>query len=132
MRISSLQFTGHLLLKFIIQICQLQAYYLDVHYALALFCYEKEFAIKFCEITNFIFLDNKHYCKVEESGFPIAAIEKEKKVVVSRDTIFAVANYDYTKTEIIPNVAMICNISKSINSDFYVGKVHIGLKDPIF
>ena len=27
---------------------------------------------------------------------------------------------------------MICNIPELINGDFYAGKVHIGLKDPIF
>ena len=52
--------------------------------------------------------------------------------MVSKDTTFVVADHDFTKTGIIPSVAMICNIPESINGDFYAGKVHIGLKDPIF
>ncbi|GES98595.1 hypothetical protein GLOIN_2v1782174 [Rhizophagus clarus] len=131
-RLSSLQFTGLLPLKFMVQTRQLRAFYPDVHYASALFRYEKEFAVKFRKITNLIFLDDKHRCKVGEPGFPVAAVERGKKVVVSKDTTFAVADHDFTKTGIIPSVAMICNIPESINGDFYAGKVHIGLKDPIF
>ncbi len=77
-------------------------------------------------------MDDKHRCKVREPRFPVAAVEREKKVVVSRDTIFTVADYDYTKTGIIPSVAMICNIPESINGDFYAEKIRIRLKDPIF
>ncbi|CAG8553490.1 7640_t:CDS:2, partial [Scutellospora calospora] len=66
--------------------------------------------------------DDKHRCKVRESGFPVAAIERRKKVVVSRDTTFKVADHDYTKTGIIPSVIMICNIPESINGDFYTGQ----------
>ncbi|GET04088.1 uncharacterized protein LOC105326236 [Rhizophagus clarus] len=131
-RLSSLQFTGLLPLKFMVQTRQLQAFHPDVHYASALFRYEKEFAVKFRKITNLIFLDDKHHCNIGEPEFPVAAVERGKKVMVSKDTTFAVADYDFTKTGIIPSVAMICNIPESINGDFYAGKVHIGLKDPIF
>ncbi|CAG8654999.1 543_t:CDS:2, partial [Scutellospora calospora] len=131
-RLSSLQFTGHLPLKFMVQTCQLRAYHQDTHYVSALYRYKKEFAVKFREITNFVFMDDKHHCKVREPEFPVAAVERGKKVVVSRETTFAVADYDYTKTGIIPSVTMICNIPESINGDFYTGKVRIGLKDPIF
>ncbi|GBB97524.1 hypothetical protein RclHR1_00300003 [Rhizophagus clarus] len=115
-----------------VQTRQLRAFHPDVHYASALFRYEKEFAVKFRKITNLIFLDDKHRCKVGEPGFPVAAVERGKKVVVSKDTTFAVADHDFTKIGIIPSVAMICNIPELINGDFYAGKVHIGLKNPIF
>ncbi|PKY60554.1 hypothetical protein RhiirA4_484384 [Rhizophagus irregularis] len=107
-RLSSLQFTGLLPLKFMVQTRQLRAFHPDVHYASALFRYEKEFAVKFKKITNLIFLDDKHRCKVGEPGFPVAAVEEER------------------------NVTMICNIPESINDNFYEGKIHIGIKDPIF
>src|SRR6266540_392748 len=131
-RLSSLQFTGRLPLKFMIQTRQLRAYHPNAHYASALFCYEKEFAVKFHKITNFVFLDDKYRYKVGEPGFPVTAVERGKKVVVNKDTTFAVADHDYTKTGIIPSVAMKCNIPESINGDFYTEKVHIGLKDSIF
>ncbi|CAB5394997.1 unnamed protein product [Rhizophagus irregularis] len=130
-RLSSLQFTGRLPLKFMIQTRQLRAYHSDVHYASALFRYEKEFAVKFRNIANLIFLDDKHHCKVGEPGFPVAAVERGKSVVVGKDITFAVADHDFTKTGIIPSV-VICDIPESINGNFYRGKVHIGLKNPIF
>ena len=89
-----------------VQTRQLRAYHPDVHYASALFRYEKEFAVKFSKITNLIFLDDKHRCKVGEPGFPVAAIERGKKVVVSKDTIFSVADHNFTKTGIIPSVGI--------------------------
>ncbi len=115
-----------------VQTRQLRASHPDTHYASALFRYEKEFAVKFRKITNLIFLDDKHRCKVGEPGFPVAAVERGKKVVVSKDTTFMVADHDFTKTGIIPSVTMVCNIPESINGDFYTGRVNIGLKDPIF
>ncbi|CAI2191761.1 5221_t:CDS:2, partial [Funneliformis geosporum] len=49
---------------------------------------------------------DKYRYKIRESGFPVAAVEREKKVVVSKDTRFAVTDHNYTKTGIIPNVIM--------------------------
>ncbi|CAI2185855.1 19104_t:CDS:1, partial [Funneliformis geosporum] len=49
---------------------------------------------------------NKYQCKVREPEFPVAAVEKGKRVMVSKDIIFAVADHDYTKTGIIPSVTM--------------------------
>src|SRR6266540_2928377 len=115
-----------------VQTYQLRAYHPYAHYTSVLFCYEKEFAVKFREITNFIFLDDKHHCKVRESRFSVAAVKREKKVVISRDITFKVTDHDYTKTGIIPSIVMICNIPESINGDFYAGKVCIRLKDLIF
>src|SRR6266508_3948396 len=45
---------------------------------------------------------------------------------------FIVSDHDFTKCSLIPSVSMICNILASINDSFYRGKVHIGLKNPIF
>ncbi|CAB4419469.1 unnamed protein product [Rhizophagus irregularis] len=81
-RLSSLQFTGLLPLKFMVQTRQLRASHPDIHYASALFRYEKEFSVKFRKITNLVFLDDKHRCKVGESGFSVAAVERGKKVVI--------------------------------------------------
>ncbi|GES85898.1 hypothetical protein GLOIN_2v1880501 [Rhizophagus clarus] len=82
------------------------------------------------EIT--IDLHDKHHYKVGEPGFPIVAVERGKKVIVSKDITFAVADHDFTKMGIISSVIMICNIPESINGDFYEGKIHIRIKDPIF
>ncbi|CAG8523511.1 4076_t:CDS:2, partial [Scutellospora calospora] len=131
-QISSFQYTGRLPLKYMVQIRQLRAYHQDAHYASALFRYEKEFAVKFRNLTNLVFLDDTHRCKVGEPGFPVAAVERGKRVVISKDSTFVVGDHDYTKTGIVPSVTMICDIPESIDGDFYNGNVYISLKDPIF
>jgi len=115
-----------------IQIRQLRCDHIDTHYASALFRYLKELAIKYRNDTWLIFLDDKHRCKIGEPGSPVAAIERGKQVVVSKNMTFIVSDHDFTKCSLIPSVSMICNIPVSINDSFYRGKVHIGLKDPIF
>lgn len=66
-----------------------------------------------------VFLDNKHYCKVGKSGFPVAIVKKRKKVIISKDTTFTVVTYNFTKMEIISSIMMICDILELINNDFY-------------
>ena len=98
--LSSLQFTGLLPLKFMVQTRQLWAYHPDVHYASALFRYEKEFAVKFSKITNLIFLNDKYHYKVNKPEFPVITVERKKKVVISKDITFAAADHDFIKTGI--------------------------------
>ncbi|GES75998.1 hypothetical protein GLOIN_2v1880501 [Rhizophagus clarus] len=66
--------------------------------------------------------NDKYRCKVGKPSFPVAAIERGKKVIVNKNTTFAVVNYDFTKTEIISRVTIICNIPESINVNFYEGR----------
>ena len=48
----------------------------DEHYCAPLFRYEREFAVKYGDLTNFICIDDKHRVKVGEPGFPVAAVER--------------------------------------------------------
>ncbi|PKK57493.1 hypothetical protein RhiirC2_825681, partial [Rhizophagus irregularis] len=130
--LSSLQFTGILPLKFMIQIRQLHMDHIDSHYASAIFRYLKELAIKFKDNTWLVFLDDKHRCKIGEPGHPVAAIERGKQVVVTTHETFAVSDHDFTKCSLIPSVTMICNIPDNIEGSFYRGHVNIGLKDATF
>jgi hypothetical protein len=115
-----------------IQIRQLHMDHIDSYYASAIFQYLKELAIKFKENIWLVFLDNKHCCKIGEPGHPVAAIEREKQVVVSTNEIFAVSDHDFTKCNLISSVMMICNIPDNIEGLFYSGQVNIGLKDAVF
>ncbi|PKK57168.1 hypothetical protein RhiirC2_858327 [Rhizophagus irregularis] len=124
--LSSLQFTGILPLKFMIQIRQLHMDHIDSHYASAIFRYLKELAIKFKDNTWLVFLDDKHRCKIGEPGHPVAAIERGKQVVVTTHETFAVSDHDFTKCSLIPSVMMICNIPDNIERSFYRGHVNIG------
>jgi len=89
-------------------------------------------AIKYKEYSNLFFLDDKHRCKVGEPNHPVAAMEREKSVIVANGMTFAVADHDFTKCGLIPSVIMQAEIPNSIDESFYRGNVHVGLKDPIF
>jgi len=68
-------YTRRLDIKYMVQAYQLHVNHPNLHYTLVLFCYEKEIVIKFKEYSNLFFLDDKYYCKVGESNYPVAAIE---------------------------------------------------------
>ncbi|PKY18698.1 hypothetical protein RhiirB3_492222 [Rhizophagus irregularis] len=130
--LSSLKYTGILDAKFMVQSRQLRNNHIDNHYASALFRYLKELAITFKDYSWLIFMDDKHRCKVGEPGYPVAAVERGKQVIVSCSKSFIVSDHDFTKCGIIPSVIMFCDIPTSIEESFYQGKVYAGLKDSIF
>ncbi|CAB5355435.1 unnamed protein product [Rhizophagus irregularis] len=51
-----------------------------------------------------VFMDEKHRCKVGEPGYPVAAVERGKQVIVSCNKSFVVSDHDFTKCGIIPSV----------------------------
>ncbi|PKY58409.1 hypothetical protein RhiirA4_449266, partial [Rhizophagus irregularis] len=130
--LSSLKYTGKLDAKFMVQSRQLRCNHIDSHYASALFRYLKELAITFKDYSWLVFMDDKHRCKVGEPGYPVAAVERGKQVIVSCNKSFVVSDHDFTKCGIIPSVTMFCDIPMNIEDSFYQGKVYAGLKDPIF
>ena len=115
-----------------VQSRQLRSNHIDNHYASALFRYLKELAITFKDDSWLVFMDDKHRCKIGEPGYPVAAVERGKQVIVSCNKSFVVSDHDFTKCGIIPSVIMFCDIPVSIEDSFYQGKVYVGLKDPIF
>jgi hypothetical protein len=115
-----------------VQARQLRYDHEDLHYASALFRYQKEMAILLKMNSWLIFMDDKHRCKIGEPGYPVAAVERGKQVIVSKNKIFKVADNDFTKCGIISSVTILCNIPNIIDESFYHGQVYISLKDPIF
>ena len=119
-------------MNFMVQARQLRKWHEDAHYCAALFRYLKGFSIKFRSYCQLIFMDDKHRCKVGEPGVPVAAVDREKKVVVSTSgKQFAVADHDFTKFGIVPSVTMLCDIPQSLDESFYRGQVFVGLKDAV-
>lgn len=129
---TSRYFSGRLKLKFMIQARQFRKSHEDCHYASALFRYEKMFAIKYREHVDFICMDDKHTCKVGEPGYPVAAVERGKQVIVGKDKIMAVGDHDFTKISITPSVTFCVDIPEDIEGSFYRGKVFVGLKGNCF
>lgn len=95
-------YTGKLNIKFMIQARQFRV---DSHYASALFRYQREFAVRYRCYTTFASLDDKHTVKIGEPGYPLAACERGKQVLVSLKTKFR--DHDFSKFSFTPSVAFI-------------------------
>ena len=128
----SLQYTGRLKVKHLVQKRQLRKDHEDAHYASALFRYEKEMAIKFRSHTAFVSMDDKHKVPVGEPGYPVACVERGKKVLCAVDKPVTVGDHVFTRCSLTPSVALIIDIPDSIENSFYLGKVCVGVKDTVF
>eukprot|EP00117_Sycon_ciliatum_P016059 scpid36605/ scgid15654/ len=73
-------------------------------------------------------MDDKHLVKVGEPGFPVAAVDRGRSVVVGTTESFQVADHDFTKLKITPSVALVCETPNSIEESFYRGKVYVSVK----
>ena len=82
----------------------------------------------FREYSLLVSLDDKHRVKVGEPGFPVAAAERGRRVIVSKNTSFEVGDHDFTRFSIIPSVTFFINIPESIQGSWYSGKVFVDLK----
>ena len=66
--------TGQFDIKFMVQSWQVNADHADSRYCAAIFKYLREFAIMFRSHVSFASQDDKHFVKVGEPGFPVAAV----------------------------------------------------------
>ena len=85
----------------------------------------REYAILFRRSSVFACLDDKHKVKVGEPGFPVAAAERGRQVLVHSSTSFEVGNHDFTKTSITPSVSFLVDIPDDITGSWYAGQVHV-------
>ena len=58
-------------------------------------------------IAHLVSLDDKHKIKCGEPPYPVAAIKREKKVIVCAEQVMAVGDHDFTKFGIIPSVSLV-------------------------
>ena len=47
--------------------------------------YQRQFAVKYQRYTSYVFMDDKHHCKVGELSNPVAAVDRGKRVMFSMD-----------------------------------------------
>ena len=104
----------------------------DEYYAAAVFRYLREYAIKLKENCTLVCIDDKHRLKVGEPGFPVAAAERGRRVLVRPGTTFEVGDHDFNKFSIIPSVVLLTDIPDSIKESWYRGQVLVGYKDAAF
>ena len=77
-------------------------------------------------------MDDEHSMKVGEPGYPVAAVERGRKVLVAMRTLFEVGGHDFTKFSIIPSVILKLDIPENIEGSWYNGSVSVGLKEHTF
>ena len=53
-------------------------------------------------------LDDKHNINLGEPGFPVAAVDRGKEVVVGCNSSSKVGDHDFTKAKITPSVTLVC------------------------
>lgn len=76
---------------------QLRKSHPDAHFCAALFKYMRDYARKFREISLFVCIDDKHRIKVGEPGYPVAAVERGKEVIVSTNETLEVVDHDFCR-----------------------------------
>ena len=64
--------------------------------------YQPDSALLFRDDCAFLCLDDKHWVKVGEPGFPVAAAERGKRVLVACNSTLEVGDYDFTCMSIVP------------------------------
>ena len=67
-----------------------------------------------------------------ELGFPVAAAERGRRVIVSLNEEFQVGDHDFTRFSIIPSVIFHIDIPDSIEGSWYDGQVCVTLKEAAF
>lgn len=70
--------------------------------------------------------------KIGEPGYPVAAAERGRQVIVSNTDTFVVGDHDYTRFSIIPSVALEVEIPDAFEGSWYTGQVFVGLKDAVY
>ena len=129
---SASKYTSFLEVKKQVQHRQWRKDHEDTHYAACIFRYMREYAILFGRFSVLACLDDKHKVKVGEPGFPVAAAERGRQVLVRSSTSFEVGDHDFTKTSITPSVSFLVDIPDDITGSWYTGQVHVLFKDTTF
>ena len=66
--------------------------------------------------------------KIGEPGFPVAAAECGRRVLVKVGASFEVGDHDFTKFSMIPSVVLQNQIPEDVACSWYYGKVFVTLK----
>lgn len=115
---SSCHYSGKLDIKFMVQSRQLRKSHEDAHYASAIFRYQREMAVKFRNHSVFICMDDKHRISIGEPSYPVAAVDRGKKVIVGRNQAFMVADHDFTRFSLVPSVDFFVDIPENVSESW--------------
>ena len=105
---------------------------MDEHYCAAIFRFLREYALQFRSESLLICLDDKHRIKCGEPGYPVAAAERGRRVIVSLNEEFHVGDHDFTRFSNIPSVMFRIDIPDTIEGSWYSGQVCVTFKEGAF
>lgn len=128
----SVHYTGRFAVKHMVQARQFHKQHDDSHYVATIFWYQREYAVLLGDSCLFVCMDDKHRLKVGEPNYPVAAVERGRRVLVSRNQSFQVADHDFTKFSLIPSVSLVVDIPEDVTASWYTGQVLVGLKEGAF
>lgn len=128
---AAIHYTGRFNIKYQVQARQLRKDHPDAHYCACLFRYLREFAILYRSHVCFIAADDKHKIPIGE-GVPTSTGVRNKKNIVSTNTVLVASDHDFTKLSLTPSVTFFIDIPESIEHSFYNGKVFVSYKDTLF
>lgn len=129
------KYTARLKISFMIQSRQFMLKHIDMHYASALFRYQKVFDIKYREYCNLVCRDDEPKVKLGEPGILVEMVERAhigNLVLVAMDKKFEVADHDFTKFSLTTSVSVQVGIPVSIEETFCGGQVYVGIKENCF
>ena len=127
-----LQHTGRLKVQYMVQQRQFRKSHPDEHYASAIFRYLHQFAIKYKEESIMAAWMTNTKSKWENLAFPVAAVERGKRVLVKVGASFEVGDHDFTKFSLVPSVTLVNDIPTEITGSWYSGQVFFALKEGAF
>ena len=89
---------------------QVRVNHADSHYCAAFWRYMREMSVLHRDIAHLVSIDDKHKIKVGEPGYPLAAAERGKQVLVGSNQVMAVGDHDFSKSTLTPSVHMIVSM----------------------
>ena len=96
------RYPGKIKIVYMIMGRQFRATHPDVHHASAIWRYAREFSVRFHDQIKLLCQDDTHVVKVGKPGLPVAAVERGKQVLVSKDQLLEVSDHDFTKFSLPP------------------------------
>ena len=115
---SKIHHTGKLNMWFMVQARQFCKTHADTHYYAAVIWNQCELAVRLKDHSVMVLLDDKHRIKVGEPGYPVAAAERGRRVLVVRDTTFEVGDHHFTGISINASISFVINIPDMVESSW--------------
>ena len=101
---AALNYTGRFKVRCMVQQRNVRKYTPDDHYSAALYKYSRQLAIMFKEYTAFASTDDKCKIKIDEPNFHVAALTREKQVLVAKGKFLEAIDHDHASSTLTPTV----------------------------